>query len=391
MITKKYKNILLVPFLVIGILSCGENEDLLQFQEADNKITFPDYPAFSASFTTLDQVELDVAVSGSSTSLNVTGEDGDDFGVVNISNGTGSFSRTLANLGNPETETLIFSDGETERLLGLEISNPASILSTTSETVSLDSVFSVVFEAETVNGAIDSYDLFMKIGEETEYSVTPNAEGLGNTTLLKDSLAFDALNANYSINDTIFFRVDFNSGALSASTSGSVVVTELELTELGTFELRTPDYEISSGVTDSLRNAYNFKVFDYIDDETLVTDLDSADVQLQLNDGELDVVTGTGSGTSFVLAEDGFATGTYQAIRDAFAAGTPTNTVSDIESLDDDAVILIQLGNIPQEGSPSADNRRYALIQVIGISKTQGGVSSEVSFDYIAPAQPTLN
>ena len=388
MTIKNIKNILPLALLTAVMLSCGENEDLLQFREAENEISFPGYPAFFASFTSLDQVQFDVDVNGSATTLSVTGKDGDDFGTVSISNGSGTFSRSLSSLGDPESETLTFSDGETERLLSLEISNPTSILSTTSETVSLDSTFSIVFEAKTVNGVIDSYDLFLKIGEESTFATVPDAEGTGTTTELRDSLAFSAVNATYSIGDTVFFQVDFNSESLVASAEGSIRITELDLTEFGTIELRTPDFEIADGVTDSLRNAFNLKAFDYVSDETLTTSADSADVQLIVNAGELDLVSGVGSGTSFVLADAGFSSATYEAIRDAFAAGTPISTISSIESLDDDAVILVQLGNIPEETWPSADNRRYALINIDSITKANSGVSSEVVLEYVASAQP---
>ncbi len=386
----RYKNLLLTSLMVLVIISCGENEDLLQFNEADNKITFPDYPAFSASFTSLDVVTMDVAVDGDATSLTVTGADGDDFGTVAIASGTGTFTRTLAELGNPEDETLTFSDGTTVKLFDVTINNPITLEGTTSSQVNLDSTFSIVFSGETENGVIDSYDLFLKNGEQASYPGTPNAEGSGTTTELEDSVAFAAANASYAIGDTIFYRVDYNSGSLTASKSGTIIIKEVALTETGSITLRTPDYLISAAVEDSLRNAYNFKAFKYMADSVLATDIDSADVQLLLNAGELDIATGAGSGTSFVVADGtfSFSSATYESIKTAYDAGTPVTTVGDIESLDDNTVILIELGNIPEPGWASADNRRYAAVQIVDITKDDGGVTSEVTLDFVAPAQP---
>ncbi|MEO1253848.1 MAG: hypothetical protein AAFY41_03040 [Bacteroidota bacterium] len=393
---------MLTSLMMLVIISCDENEDLLAFEEADNKITFPDHPAFSATFTSLDEVILDIAVEGGTTSLEVEGrvdtDDDDnpvnlvDYGTVAISGGEGNFTSTIANLQleSPNSVEMAFSDGDTERLFSLSIANPATIESTTSTEVNLDSIFSVVFSAESENGVIDSYDVFLKNGEQSTYSTTPNAEGTGTTTELMDSLTFTASRANYAIGDTVFFRVDFNSGSLTASASGTVLVKGVALTESDDITLRTPDYAISSGVTDSLLNAYNLKAFKHISDELLTTSPDSADIQLAVNGGELEITTGTGSGTSFVVAGStfSFAKATYESVKAAFDAGTSTTTVGDIESLDDGTVLLIELGSIPQSGAPAADNRRYAVVQVGEISKADGGVTSEVTLSYKASAQP---
>ena len=102
-------------------------------------------------------------------------------------------------------------------------------------------------------------------------------------------------------------------------------------------------------------------------DSVLATDPDSADVRL-VDDlgGELDLEAGAGSGTTFVVADEtySFSSSTYEAIRDAYAAGTPTSSVTDIESLYSGAVILIST------------------------TKADGGVTSEVTLDYVAPSQP---
>lgn len=390
MTIKRYKHILLA-LIVLTMFSCKENEDLLDFSEADNKITFPDFPANSATFTTLDQVVIDVAVDGDASSLSVESDGGDDFGTVSIASGEGTFSSTLAALGNPSSETLVFSDGATDKLFSLSVANPLSFEGTTSSTVYLDSIFSIVFEAETENGAMDSYDLFLKIGSESDWPGTANAsDAFTGSTAIDDSVAFTADDPTYDIGDSIYYKVEVSAGSLLDSLSGYLVVVEVPLDESGTITLRTPDYAIGAD-TDSLFNAYNFKAFKYMADSVLATDPDSADVRL-VDDlgGELDLEAGAGSGTTFVVADEtySFSSSTYEAIRDAYAAGTPTSSVTDIESLYSGAVILIQLGDIPQSGAPAADNRRYAAIQIISTTKADGGVTSEVTLDYVAPSQP---
>ncbi|MEQ6166604.1 hypothetical protein AAOE16_05365 [Ekhidna sp. MALMAid0563] len=388
----KYRNILLAGLVIFTTFSCKEDEDLLGFNEASNKITFPDYPGFSATFTTLDMVVLDVEVEGSATSLSVTNDDGDDFGSVSVSGGAGNFTSSLAALGNPSSETLIFGDGETVKRFGLSIVNPADFTSSTSSEVELDSTFSIVFEAETENGSMDSYDLFLKIGSESAWPGTANAsDAFTGSTAIDDSVAFTADDATYDIGDSIYYKVEISAGSLLDSITGYLRVVEVALSQSGTITLRTPDYDVGGGETDSLRNAYNFKAFKYMADSVLATDPDSADVML-VDDlgGELDLEAGAGSGTTFVVADEtySFGSSTYESIRDAYDAGIPSSSVTDIESLYSGAVILIELGNIPQSGAPAADNRRYAAIQITGTTKADGGVTSDVTLDYIAPAQP---
>ena len=129
------KSLALLAVFAIAMFSCDENEEPLDFVEVENNISFPDHSTYSAEFTSLDEVILNVKVDGSAASLAVTGKDGDTYGSVAISNGTGTFSRTLADLGNPTSEELSFSDGESNRLFGLSIVNPASFTASTSDNV----------------------------------------------------------------------------------------------------------------------------------------------------------------------------------------------------------------------------------------------------------------
>lgn len=386
------KSLALLAVFAVVIFSCDENEETLAFVEAENNIVFPDYPTYSATFTTLDNVVLDIEVDGSASSLDVTGEDGGSFGSVAIASGTGTFTRTLAELGNPSSEELSFSDGETNRLFEITIENPASVRGTTSSEVELDSVFSIAFDASSVNGVIDGYSLFIKNGSNAVFPGVPNSSDTNTGIELEDSLAFTANNAGYSIGDTIFYKVEFTSASLVDSVSGSLMVVPVSLGQSGSVALRTPDYVISMGVTDSLNNAFNFSALKVMADSVLATNVDSADVSLALNAGLLDLAAGTGSNTTFLVAPEdfNFSDVTYEAVRDSMNAvgAVPVSTVTNIESLYSNAVIFVQIGNIPQSGNAAADNRKYAAIQITGVTKADAGVTSEVTFDYVAPTQP---
>ncbi|WP_185152550.1 hypothetical protein, partial [Fulvivirga aurantia] len=372
------------------------------FTEADSDISFPAYPDYSATFTSLDQVILGVAVDGPATSLAVSG-DGQSFGDVSISGGEGSFNSSLSDLGLAAGSSieLAFATAESKRLFDVDVVNPISMGYTvgtgtdavdfeTSSTVYLDSTYNIYFEAETVNGQIDNYQIFTKIGSESEYDATPDQEvSVNSTEIVEESITLDADSAVYDLGDTIYYNLVLNAGTLSASKGGTVIVTEVALPATGTVTLRTPDYDLGGGKTDSLKNAFNFSALKIIADSVLATSPDSADIRLEVIAGDLALSAGVGSNTEFVVAEETFAYSSagYESVRDAFDSGISFSTLTNIESLYTNAVILVRIGNIPNDDYPSADNKRYAVIQITDIVKADDGETSEVTFNYKAPKQ----
>lgn len=400
---KLFKNIFwMLVVATVAFTACDEEEDLLANREAANDISFPDYPAFSATFTSLDQVVLDVAVEGPATSLSVSG-DGQSFGDVNITGGTGTFTSTLANLGLSAGDDiqLTFTDGETRRFFTVSVVNPiafnytvgsgsSAVNFTSSTTVNLDSAFNIYFEASTVNGTIDNYQVFTKNGKNADYPTAPDVESsVGGTSIEEEALSLIADDASYDIGDTLYYNLVLNAGSLSASSERTVIVTQVALANSGTVTLLTPDYEISDGVTDSLNNAFNFSALKVIADSVLADNPDSADIRLVVNMGNLSFEAGVGSNTSYVVADEdfSFASATYESVSDAFAAGMSASSVDNLESLYTNAVVLVEIGNIPNPGYPSSDNKKYAAIQIQNIVKTDGGTTSEVTFEYKAPQQ----
>lgn len=419
-IMKLYKNIFWSLFVALGLVfsSCDDEEDTIPFTEAANDISFPDHPDFSASFTSIDDVILDVAVDGPASSLSVTG-DGQSFGDVALTNGSGNFTRTLADLGYPWTDPansleLSFAATSSRRLFDISISNPISMDFTvgsgnnavdfnTSTSVSLDSSYFIYFEAATENAIIDNYEIFVKIGEKSDYPDDPAIDvNVNSNEIEEESAALVADSAIYDISDTIYYRLVINSGALAASTSGTLLVTEVALPETGTVTLKTPDYVIEEAVLDSagmvekpavldsLNNAFNLSELKVMADSVLIDNPDSADLQLVVVEDELAFEAGAGSNTSFVIADEGFSfsSATYESARDAYAASmSSSTTVIDIESLNTNSVIIVQIGNIPNASYPSSDNKKYAVIQISSFVKQDNGLTSEVIFDYKAPTQ----
>ncbi|MEM9299521.1 MAG: hypothetical protein AAGA64_14190 [Bacteroidota bacterium] len=404
---KLYKNIFWSLFVALGLVfsSCDDEEDTIPFTEAANDISFPDHADFSASFTSIDDVILDVAVDGPASSLSVTG-DGQSFGDVALTNGSGNFTRTLADLGYPWTDPansleLSFAATSSRRLFDISISNPISMDFTvgsgddavdfnTSTSVNLDSSYFIYFEAAPENAIIDNYELFIKIGEESDYPDDPAINVNVNSNEIEEaSAALVADSAIYDLSDTIYYRLVVNSGALAASTTGTVLVNEVELTETGTVTLLSPNYPVSSSQADSLNNAFNLSELKVMADSVLVDSPDSADIKLEVMSGNLTLMAGAGSNTEYVIAGStfSFSGATYESVRDAFNSGMAVSSIDEIELLDTSTTILVRIGNIPNASYPSSDNKRYAAIQIANIVKEQNGVKSEITFDYKAPTQ----
>jgi len=406
---KLYKY-LLSTALVMSMLfvSCEEDEDLLTFSEADNDISFPGNLDEDASFTDLDAVIIDVAVNGTATSLSVSGG-GQNFGDISISSdGMGTFSSSLANLGYVWTDAegdptndfeLAFSDGETRRLFDISVISPITfnytvgsgddaVTFSSSSTVNLDSAFNIYFEAATDNATIDNYSVYTKIGNNSDYPATSTVSEMVDALMIEEEeVNITAENSQYDIGDTIYYELRLTSGSLISTAENFVVVEEVQLVNEGTVTLRTPDYAISSGVTDSLNNAFNFSELKIMADSVLMSSPDSADIRLVVSSGNLNLEAGSGSNTQFVVADENFSFSNagYESVRDAFVGAS--NSVDNIETLSTNPVILVQIGNIPNDNYPSADNKRYAVIQITDFIKSDNGVTSEVTFDYKAPEQ----
>lgn len=374
----------LFALLVISgmFFSCEEQKDFLVQTKAESNILFPDYPGYSASFTTFDNVDLKVKVDGSASSLSVKNNAGKDYGKVAIAGNKGAFSKSLSSMGD-STQVLLFSDSKSSRRFSVTAKKAASWIKNNSETVYLDSTYQIGVEANTVNGKVEKVEIFTKKGKLAKFGTTAAKTFTPNSLKVKDSATFTAKKADWAIGDTIYYQVKVSSGSLSETLNkvdkkpASIVVKAIPLTEKGDVELNP-------------KNAFNFASLAKVDDKTMAKNPEKVDVKLEVTAaGLLNLVTDSNSKTQFVVVNASSLSKfkSYEAVRDKFTAGTKVSAINNIASLKSDNVYLVKIGNVPVANGEVVDNRSYAAFTVSSF-KNLGADKSTVTISYWAPKQP---
>ena len=410
-----YKVLLLI--LTTGItMSCEENPDFFDVEKAPSIITFEGYPAFSGSFATTDDIVIPVTATNAGEIVVervVTYTVGDDSKTIEealttLTGPTATLNTTwdailatpegvgLGAIDNVQLDFNVTVGGEsTFKTFDLDFSNPIT-LGFTEEvdgedveraapaTSFRDSTFSVYFSVNTEQTPIEKVDIFTKINESASFGTTPVQTITGGSTDLdKQTVNFtfpgeDAINADSS------FFVQIVATTTNGKTATRVVeveASEIPFTEEGEFVLRPATYGLAAGVTDTLNQAVDFSELEVITTATINRNPALADMVLIADTVAQELSLEARGATDFVVASNAFsfAGATYEAARDAFAAGTPVTELNDITSLPDGQVVIVRIGDVEDTFS-----ERYAVMRIADIDRGFDINQSEVTIEYRA-------
>lgn len=413
------KNTCIITLIAVAgwfATACEENPDFFEVEKAPSIITFEGYPAFSGSFATTDDITIPVTATNAGeivvervVDYNVGGDSKTVKEVLTTLTGPQATLNTTwdAILATPEGVGLGAIDNvqldfnvtvggqSTFKTFDLDFSNPISLgftekvndkdVARAAPTTSFrDSTISVYFNVNTEQTPIEKVDIFTKINESASFGTTPvqTIPG-GSTDLDKQTVTFTFPGEAAIAPDSSFF-VQIVATTTNGKTATSVVeveATEIPFTEEGEFVLRPATYALKTDVTDTLNQAFDFSQLKKLSTAIITASPDSADLVLTADTVANQLSLEARGATDFVVASSsfGFGDATYEATRDAFAAGTPVTGLSDITSLPDGQVVIVRIGDVADTFS-----ERYAVMQIADIDRGFDVNQSEVTIAYRA-------
>lgn len=238
---KKYLNLSLSLFLVLGLASCDTEDESIDTKNIGGYATLSDRSVtvfdtnedlninfFTAEGVTAESVEVmqggtvigNATVSGETASFNTsilgdfTFEDED--GEIST---TGSYPialRTTYSNGNTSLDYFTVSVGHA---IELDSDNPSETNMDDLEDVEL------AYEVSTFAATVDDVTLEVKEGSEATYQMTSLDLSTEGEAVAISSIDFAALGIDLQVNDTLYYRFTANSGSLSESASSSLAIT----------------------------------------------------------------------------------------------------------------------------------------------------------------------
>ncbi len=398
------------------IMSCEENPDFFDVEKAPSIITFEGYPAFSGTFATTDDITIPVTatnageivvervvtytvggdsktieetlttLTGPAATLNTTWD-----AILATPEGVG-----LGAIDNVQLDFNVTVDGQpTYKTFDLNFTNPIT-LGFTQEvdgedvdfaapaTSFRDSTFSVYFNVNTEQTSIEKVDIFTKINESASFGTTPVQTITGGSTDLDKQIVNFTFPGEADIAPDSSFFVQIVATTTNGKTATRVVeveASEIPFTEADFLTLRPAAYELAAGVTDTLNQAVDFSELEVISTATINRNPALADMVLVADTTAQELSLEARGATDFVVASStfSFADATYEATRDAFAAGTPVTGLSDITSLPDEQVVIVRIGDVADTSS-----ERYAIMRIIEVARGFSISQSEVTILYRA-------
>ena len=396
--------------------ACEENPDFFDVEKAPSIITFEGFPAFSGTFATTDDIVIPVTatnageivveriinytvggepktieevlttLTGPTATLNTTWEailaTPEEVGLGAISNVQLDFNVTIEGQATYKTFDLGFSNpislGFTRKIDGKDVEFAAPTTSFR------DSTFTVYFNVNTKQTAIEKVEIFTVTSGSTTLDTIPVQTIMGDGTDLDEQAVTLTFPGEAAIaSDSSFFVI-----IAATTTNGNfdtrvieVEAIEIPLSEEGEFTLRPATYELKANVTDTLNQAFDFSQLKKLSTATITTFPDSADLVLTADTVANQLSLEARGATDFVVAGSTFSFGgaTYEATRDAFAAGTPITGLSNITSLPDGQVVIVRIGDISDTYS-----ERYAVMRIADIERGFDINQSEVTIEYRA-------
>ena len=258
---KKYLNLSLSLFLVLGLASCDTEDESIDTKNIGGYATLSTRSVtvfdtsedlninfFTAEGVTAESVEIlqgetvagTATVSGETASFNTsilgdfTFEDEDG----NISS-TGSYPialRTTYSNGNTSLDYFTVSVGHA---IELSSDNPSE-----TNMDELDEV-ELAYEVGTFAATVDDVTLEVKEGSEGTYQMTSQVLPTdGEGSVVVGDIDFAALGIDLQVNDTLYYKFTANSGSLSDSASSSLAITPKAFMTSGSGTLSS-DAEIS--------------------------------------------------------------------------------------------------------------------------------------------------
>ena len=372
----------LMSFLLIGFTAC----------DPDEKGTAFDGPVIvvnsNGSFSELDPVNFTIQVeNGTASSMLVERLEGltstkvelgsKSFGSSTPANGLFTFDKTLVDLGLDKagaTALLLFSseiEGKTYwEKLNVSVRNPISIgdpfgyddkgakvakaVTRDGNTLYLDLL------VETKSAVIDEINVESKVGSGGEWSpiaLAPSGDAWGDggtATKMTDSIAITG--ADYFYGDTLFYRVNTTSGALSSTATKQIIIGKWELANL------------SDNITLDNENM----AFDLVEEEPYDEDSDLlADIRFVLGAGNMLGFT-SDTGAEFVVSTKAvFTSGDRLEIMDIFEESVKLPIIVDVEI--DDVFIYRTVRE---------DDVYYGIIRVTNVYRTNTDNTDYFSFEY---------
>ena len=350
---------ILLSLSTLLLISACETEEYFNGELVDSEvvITFPNaggLEPFSATFTELDDIAVDLAIEGNVNAVMVgIADSSDDVGLVDIANGVGTFTATPTALGIPDAGDALElrftaplpGGGTTTRLFDIEITDPITI--SPPIFIQQNPVSNYVsFSVETAGAPVDGITVMLGTGDELATVATPangwNAEG--------DSLA--VVGASYEVGDTVLVSVTANSGAKMTSSQTSAIVR--------TYAFGNESEEIAF---DSVGAGY-----DLVAGGASVAGADTTDIELSA-DALNQIQILSQNGAEFVETSGLYEGGDRVVIQEAYDTGTPASITGDLEEGDE----LIYRTERTVDGETEV---YYGIIQVTDVDRTNEGNDS---------------
>ena len=408
---------LIVAMGFVFISTACEDDEPLDMIIPETPIVFDDdIDKRGGTYLVSGMTNIKVSVADNVTSLNVTSRytpSGSpaklySLGSVPVTGGVGNFSMPSRSLFDPadlqdNAATLatgkiraigaftlifdaVFPDGTERKFYTATVTNSIafSAFSTSAPTVNPatffnDSTYTLKFTLQNPESArVTNVQVFRKLGGAAE-EVAPiyDVDYSETTATIVDEYEFDFpdqvaipayAGANYSpataANRTVTHRF--------------VVTTSIGNTNSYTV-FNVANTPIAIGVTRSLANWAPNTIWDLSEKFAAASEAE-ADLKFVTTgtgfDKTLDLTVGAGNGSDFVRMNSLFdyANASYNSIRDAYAAGTPVTTVSDLIVGDN---IIINVGDIDDNARPN-----FKILRVTALTRDAVGSADRVSFDY---------
>lgn len=386
----KHKLLLGLALMFAFLLACeDEPGDYFDYEKAFTQITFENYPGYTASFTSLDNVQLTVNSSNESvnqiqvfrnayTAGGSTVADRDLVGTVNVSGGQGTLDLSLEeilagtgaspeSLSNVALDFVAEQDGQTTfKRFQVNVTPPLTFEGP--ETGFSDSAVVFTYGAATGNETISNIEFFTRTGDE-EFAATPD-----------ESVDINGLAGGGEF--------EFNlPGEQDAPVGSTVTVRSRITTAQGrtfTVDRQVRVSAVPLGEAQEATLTADQEGFSFTDQEEVAAA--DADIRLAIQgdlveSDRLVLRVGENSKTEFVRASEElvFEDANFQQIRDEFEAGETMNEIN-LSTAPTGAVYIVRLGGVPDD--PSADSRRYAVMRVVDMNIADPLSDSTVTIEY---------
>lgn len=238
---KKYLNLSLSLFLVLGLASCDTEDESIDTKNIGG------YATLSTRSVTVFDTNEDLNINFF-TAEGVTAEsveilqDGTVTGTATVSGETASFSTSMlgdftfededgeiSSTGSyPIALRTTYSNGNTSLdYFTVSVGHAIELGDNPSETNMDDwAEEELTYEVGTFAATVDNVTLEVKEGSEGTYQMTSQVLPTdGEGTVVVGDIDFAALGMNFQVNDTLYYRFTAHSGSLTDSASSSLAIT----------------------------------------------------------------------------------------------------------------------------------------------------------------------